>query len=320
MIRLTLTAKERLELQAISKKNRAEINERVSYVLLSDEGKSVKEIAERVNRHKQTVRKWLKAYRDGGVNALYNKNSPGRPGKKETLGETKRIEPSPPARELPSQDVLYRIVMEDGLIPYQGDPSAILQALHETQKAHGHISQIDLQRISKELSTPYSYTYAIARYDKTVSLRGRGKYVITVCDGTACHLRLSEDIIDELIRYLQVNPGKTPDDRLFTIEQVPCLGACTMAPVISINGTLYGNLTRRKVRKLIDGLRRKEEARHDFKHEVIPVSLETEVPVMKREDVASASTRKTLGNRLVQKGKVLIHQLEHLIVKEKEEK
>jgi hypothetical protein len=158
--------------------------------------------------------------------------------------------------------------------------------------------------------------YALATRDKTVSLQGRGKYVIRVCNGTTCHLQLSEDIVDELLQYLQVKPGKTTKDTLFTIEQVHCLGACTIAPAISINKVIYGNLTRRKVRKLIDTLRRKEETKHHFKKEVIPVSLETEVPVMKRETAASRFEKRTLRNRLVQK----IHQLEHLIIRGKEEK
>jgi NADH-quinone oxidoreductase subunit E len=316
MIRITLTAEERVELRKARRKGTAEVRERASYVLLSDEGKSVKAIAAHVNRHEQTVRKWLKAYREGGVNALYNKHSLRQPKKTIEAVADESIETRRVSQELPSHDLFYRIIMEDAILPYQGDQPAILQALHETQNTHGYLSKTELQRISREFNAPSPYTHALATRDTTISLQARGKYVIRVCNGTACHLQLSEDIADELFQYLQVNPGGTTEDRLFTVEQVYCLGTCTIAPAISINRFIYGNLTRRKVRKLIDSLRRKEERKHHVKKDVIPVSLETEVPVMKRKTAASSSEKGTLRNRLVRK----IHQLEHLIIRGKEEK
>jgi NADH:ubiquinone oxidoreductase subunit E len=146
--------------------------------------------------------------------------------------------------------------MENIIGQYKGNKSEVIQALQDTQKAYGYISKEHLQWISKELGTPYSYTYALATFYKSFSLQERGKYVIKICDGTACHLQLSEDIIAELTSYLQVGIGETSPDKLFTLEQVNCLGACAMAPVISINEKLYGKLTRKKVREIIDDLRK----------------------------------------------------------------
>jgi NADH-quinone oxidoreductase subunit E len=148
--------------------------------------------------------------------------------------------------------------MENILEKYQHDPSGVIQALQDTQKAYGYISKENLQALSRHLGVPYSYTYAIATFYKSFSLQERGKYVIKVCDGTACHLKLSEDLVAEIKQYLGIGLGEMTPDKLFTLEQVNCLGACAMAPAMSINEKLYGKLTRKKVRETIDTLAKSE--------------------------------------------------------------
>jgi iron-hydrogenase subunit gamma len=148
--------------------------------------------------------------------------------------------------------------MEHIIEQYQHDPSKVIQALQDTQKVYGYISKDNLKTISTHLGVPYSYTYAIATFYKSFSLRERGKYVIKVCDGTACHLKLSEDIVAEIKQHLSIGLGEMTQDKLFTLEQVNCLGACAMAPAMSINEKLYGKLTRKKVREIIDTLSRPE--------------------------------------------------------------
>ena len=150
--------------------------------------------------------------------------------------------------------------MDTILEQYKGDRSAIIQALQDTQNAYGYISQEHLKQISANTGTPYSYTYAIATFYRSFSLKERGKYIISVCDGTACHLKLSEDLLDEIQQYLGIGLDETTEDRLFTLEQVNCLGACAMAPVLSINGTLHGKLTRKALRTLFDRLRHTVDA------------------------------------------------------------
>ena len=145
--------------------------------------------------------------------------------------------------------------METILESYKGDRSAVIQALQDTQNAYGYISQEHLKLISTTTCTPYSYTYAIATFYRSFSLKERGKYIISVCDGTACHLKLSEDLLDEIQQYLGISIDETTEDGLFTLEQVNCLGACAMAPVLSINGTLHGNLTRKTLHTLLDQFR-----------------------------------------------------------------
>lgn len=152
-------------------------------------------------------------------------------------------------------------MIETILERYQDNPAAVIQALQDTQKVYGYLSKDHLQAISQRVGVPYSYTYSIATFYKSFSLQERGKYILKVCDGTACHLKLSEDILDELQHTLGIKLGQTTHDRLFTLESVNCLGACAMAPVVSINEVLHGKLTRQKVRAIITQLR--EEAQEE---------------------------------------------------------
>ena len=141
------------------------------------------------------------------------------------------------------------------LEPYHGDPASIIQALQDIQNRYGYISKENLKTAASECSVSYSYAYSIATFYKAFSLKERGRYVIKVCDGTACHLKMSGEIIEELKKQLGIGPGDTTEDMLFSIELVNCLGACAMAPVASINDQLYGYLSRTKVRTIIDDLK-----------------------------------------------------------------
>lgn len=147
------------------------------------------------------------------------------------------------------------------LSTYEDRPQDIIRALQDIQREYGYISKTALQTSSKLCKVPYSYVYAIASFYKAFSLKERGRYVIRVCDGTACHLKLSGDIKDELGLILGIGEDETTPDGLFTIEMVNCLGACAMAPVVSINEKLFGYLNRNKIRHIIEDIKtRGEEA------------------------------------------------------------
>lgn len=141
------------------------------------------------------------------------------------------------------------------LSAYRGDPAFIIQALQDIQNKFGYISKENLKKAASECNVPFSYAYSIATFYKSFSLKERGRYVIKLCDGTACHLKLSGEILDELTEQLGIGAGDTTEDMLFSIELVNCLGACAMAPVASINEQLYGYLSRTKIRKVIEDLK-----------------------------------------------------------------
>ena len=195
--------------------------------------------------------------------------------------------------------------MEKIIEQYKGEKSSVIQALQDTQKVYGYISKDKLKLISANVGVPYSYTYAIATFYKAFALQERGKYIIKVCDGTACHLQLSEDIIDEIKQYLGVDVGNTTADKLFTLEQVNCLGACAMAPVISINESLYGKLTRKKVREIFEQIKRDNGAvlpetpadvHIEAKKKDIPPQEEVSTVTVEGPPVSRAELSLVLGN------------------------
>ncbi|MFW5711041.1 MAG: NAD(P)H-dependent oxidoreductase subunit E [bacterium] len=155
--------------------------------------------------------------------------------------------------------------VEKLLEAYRHKPASIIQALQDIQNRYGYISKDNLKAAARQCSVPYSYAYSIATFYKSFSLKERGRYVIKLCDGTACHLKLSGEILEELKAQLAIGPGDTTEDRLFSIELVNCLGACAMAPVASINDQLYGYLSRSKIREILTDLRR--EAAEEDAHE-----------------------------------------------------
>jgi len=140
------------------------------------------------------------------------------------------------------------------LEPYAGAPAYIIQALQDIQNTCGYISKENLKTAALRCGVPYSYAYSIATFYKAFSLTPRGTYIIKLCDGTACHLKMSSEILAEIEDILGIGPGETTGDGLFSIEIVNCLGACAMAPVVSINEELHGYLTRTKIRALLKDL------------------------------------------------------------------
>jgi NADH-quinone oxidoreductase subunit E len=96
----------------------------------------------------------------------------------------------------------------------------------------------------------------MATFYKALSLKAKGKYIIKVCNGTACHIRGSNALMDEVAEVLDITPGETTSDGLFSIEIVNCLGACALAPVMVIDDKYYGGMTKEKVKSVIEEYRR----------------------------------------------------------------
>ena len=149
-----------------------------------------------------------------------------------------------------------------------------LSAVHEILKRHGY-KQVDIIAILQEIQEVYHYLprevfpvladnlkmgeaqiYSIATFYENFSLEPKGKYVIKVCDGTACHVRKSIPILEKLREELGLADGKkTTDDGNFTVETVSCLGACGLAPVITVNDVVHPAMTPEKVVELLNKLK-----------------------------------------------------------------
>ncbi|MDD2390357.1 MAG: NAD(P)H-dependent oxidoreductase subunit E, partial [Desulfobacterales bacterium] len=97
--------------------------------------------------------------------------------------------------------------------------------------------------------------YGVATFYKAFSLKAKGKHLISVCLGTACHVRAAPDIVDEFTQQLGISPGETTEDNEFTLETVNCLGACALGPIVNVDGHYFSNVTRSDVKKIIQKTR-----------------------------------------------------------------
>ena len=137
-------------------------------------------------------------------------------------------------------------------------PHQLIEVLHDVQDIYGYIPEEAMREISKTLGVPLIEVYRVASFYKAFKLKPSGKYVLTICNGTACHVRGSKLLLDQATSQLIIQPGEVTEDGLFSIEHVNCLGACALGPIASENGTLGHRMTPAKLRNFIDAIRLKD--------------------------------------------------------------
>jgi NADH:ubiquinone oxidoreductase subunit E len=137
---------------------------------------------------------------------------------------------------------------------YPREERYTLAILQDIQKKFNYIPKEALSKLSQELNIPVSKLYSMATFYKAFSLEPKGENIIKVCDGTACHIRSSQIIIDEIKKILNIKPGETSDDGRFSLEIVNCLGSCAIAPVMVINEKYYSKVTPVKIRDILNEL------------------------------------------------------------------
>lgn len=135
------------------------------------------------------------------------------------------------------------------------DPTHIIAILQDVQNAYHYLPREAFALISQKLGVSLAKVYSVATFYENFSLEPKGKYVIKICDGTACHVRKSIPILEALRAHLSLSAQKpTTEDLQFTVETVSCLGACGLAPVITINDKVYPAMTPEKAVDLIKEL------------------------------------------------------------------
>jgi NADH-quinone oxidoreductase subunit E len=137
------------------------------------------------------------------------------------------------------------------LSKYEGKNSLLIQALLEVQREFNWIPGEAINIIAEKLHVPKSRIYRVASYYKAMSLKPRGKHIIRVCLGTACHVREGGRIMDRVEEVLGVSESDTTPDMNFTLERVNCLGCCALGPVLVIDGEYYGKMEVGKVAELL---------------------------------------------------------------------
>ncbi len=142
----------------------------------------------------------------------------------------------------------------DALIePFIGKKEMIIPALQKVQDHFGYLPRPAVEQVSKRMRTPLSRLYGVATFYAQFKMKPRGRYIIRVCKGTACHIQGSPKIAERIEDILGLESGETTDDLRFTLEEVACIGACALAPVIMINDDPHGRLTPDKIKDILDG-------------------------------------------------------------------
>ena len=145
--------------------------------------------------------------------------------------------------------------LEKLIAEHKDQPGALMPVLQGAQNIFGCVSE-DVQKcIAEGLGVTLSEVYGVATFYAQFSLHPKGKYLISVCLGTACYVKGSQHILDKLSQVLNIPVGETTPDGMFTLEATRCLGACGLAPVMMINGKVYGRLTPDLVPGIIDEYR-----------------------------------------------------------------
>jgi NADH:ubiquinone oxidoreductase subunit E len=135
---------------------------------------------------------------------------------------------------------------------YKSSHEALLMIMQDISDMYNYVPPEVIPALVNKLGVSKSLIYSVATFYKTISLEPRGKYIVNVCTGTACHVRGAEKIVDALQKELCVCEGQTTEDGLFTLEAVRCIGCCASGPVITVNKETYGGLDRTGVLKVID--------------------------------------------------------------------
>jgi NADH-quinone oxidoreductase subunit F len=138
---------------------------------------------------------------------------------------------------------MNRAALESILERYQRNPEQIIAILHALQDQERYLPQEELRCIAKELQIPPSQLFHISTFYKAFSLKPRGKHQCNVCMGTACHVRGAPLILEEVERKLGIKSGESTPDLEFSLATVNCLGACSLAPIVMVDGEYYGNMS-----------------------------------------------------------------------------
>ncbi len=134
---------------------------------------------------------------------------------------------------------------------YNGNHGGIISILQEIQTKYGYLPERELRVVSEKTGHSLVDIYGVATFYKHFSLKPKGKHRISVCMGTACHVRGAPKIAEEFERQLGIKPGETTADKEFTLETVNCLGACALGPIVVVDGHYFSNVLRSHVKRIL---------------------------------------------------------------------
>ena len=152
---------------------------------------------------------------------------------------------------------LLRDIMEDAKgKEYPG--SYLIAILHKAQDLFGYLDRAVMDEVAVTMNIPTSHIWGVATFYHYFSLTPRGKHMISVCLGTACYIKGADKILDAIKTELKIEVGETTEDKLFTLQEARCLGACGLAPVVMIDDKIYGSLTPKQILKILKSYKKQE--------------------------------------------------------------
>jgi len=142
--------------------------------------------------------------------------------------------------------------IDEIIASYNNNREALLMIMQDISDMYNYVPPEVIPLLVEELGVDEGLVYSVATFYKTISLEPRGKYIVNVCTGTACHVRGADKIMDALEDYLHIKEGQTTDDLLFTLDGVRCIGCCASGPVITVNQETHGGLDRASALKTVE--------------------------------------------------------------------
>jgi NADH-quinone oxidoreductase E subunit len=137
--------------------------------------------------------------------------------------------------------------------------SYLIAVLHKAQELYGYLPQDVMDQVADKMQIPTAHIWGVATFYHYFNLKPVGKNIVSVCMGTACYVKGADKVLEALKRELGIQVGETTEDKLFTLQEARCLGACGIAPVMMINDKIYGELDPKKTVNLINQYRKAEK-------------------------------------------------------------
>ncbi|MBA7623918.1 NADP-reducing hydrogenase subunit HndA [subsurface metagenome] len=137
------------------------------------------------------------------------------------------------------------------VIKYGGNHDSLISILQDIQSEYHFLPEDALRAVASQLDLPLIQVYGVATFFKAFSLKQRGEHMVSVCLGTACHVRRAPAVLDEVKRQLGIEPGETTEDMRFSLETVNCLGACALGPILVVDGKYHGQMSPGKIKKAL---------------------------------------------------------------------
>ena len=175
---------------------------------------------------------------------------------------------------------------------YKNDPSSVIAILQDIQEQERYLPRDTLEHVARKLDIPLSKIYHLSTFYKAFSLEPRGKHVINVCLGTACHVRGAAKLADSLESDLGIKAGGTTADRNFSLETVNCLGACALGPVMVIDGEYFGQMSPEKIGDVLKKYRKKPKKKATSPAKSAKAGKTLKVSAAKGTGKAKKGTRK----------------------------